>query len=152
MTVDLTSSFMLEQDEPEAERFLAEHGGRVVRDDRVGQDGDRSTYWLILRPTSQPAEAYTARLVWEEYPGAPPSIKFADGIRGSLSVTRAWPQITGYRPSSFDICRPMCQEGYALHTEWRQGSTAWVSDGNPFLWVVTTMQFHLDNDYQGRSQ
>lgn len=153
MTLDLTSHLMLEQDEPEVERFLNGHGGAVVRDDRVGQsDGDPSIYWLTMRPKSAPDETYFARLVWDNYPGAPPSIKFADRIRGSLAVTRAWPLISGYRPSSFDICRPMCKEGYGLHVEWRQGSTAWVSDGNPFLWVVTTMQFHLDNEYQGRSQ
>jgi hypothetical protein len=50
-----------------------------------------------------------------------------------------------------DICKPMTREGYALHQEWTQGSTGWVSDGNPFLWVVQTMQFHMDNEYQGRA-
>lgn len=45
----------------------------------------------------------------------------------------------------------MSKEGYALHLEWAQGSTNWVSDGNPFLWVVQQIQFHLDNEYQGRA-
>ena len=57
----------------------------------------------------------------------------------------------GYRPGSFDICEPICREGFNTHPEWRQGSTAWPTDGNPFLWVVQTMQFQFDNDYQARS-
>ena len=153
MTLDLTSRLMLEHDEPGVEQFLAEHSGSIVRDDRIGQGGgDPAIYWLTMRPASHSTECYFPRLVWEQYPGAPPSIKFADGIRGSLTVMRAWPVITGYRSTSFDICRPMSREGYDLHPEWRQGTTAWVSDGNPFLWVVMTLQFHLDNEYQGRSQ
>lgn len=136
----------LRQDEGEVALFLVENGGAL-------DTGDAGTgvYWATLSPRSARAESYYARIAWDAYPFAAPSVKFGDGIRGPLTVDRAWPVIPGYRTGSFDICKPMTREGYALHPEWVQGSTGWVSDGNPFLWVVQTMQFHLDNEYQGRA-
>jgi len=61
------------------------------------------------------------------------------------------PLVPGYRASSFDICSPLSREGYELHPEWKEGPTAWPTEGNPFLWVAETLQFHLDNEYQGRA-
>jgi hypothetical protein len=136
----------LQQDRDEVSMFLAEHGGALD----AGDEG-AGVYWITLSPRSTPSEKYYARVAWDAYPFAPPSIKFGAGLRGSLTVNRAWPVIPGYRTGSFDICKPMTKEGYALHPEWAQGSTGWVSDGNPFLWIVQEMQFHLDNDYQGRA-
>ena len=141
----------LEADEAAVGTFVTENAGEMVRDDRHEGGGAAGVYWLTFRPRAVPAERYIARYEWSAYPYSPPSIKFATAIRGSLTTTRAWPVMTGYRPSSFDICRPMCKEGYAVHPEWNQGSTAWPVEGNPFLWVVQMMQFHFDNDYQGRS-
>ena len=43
------------------------------------------------------------------------------------------------------------KRGHSTPTNWRQGSTAWPTEGNPFLWVIQMLQFHLDNDYQGRA-
>ena len=136
----------LRQDEGEVALFLVENGGAL-------DTGDAGTgiYWVTLSPRSARPESYYARIAWDAYPFAAPSVKFGDGVRGLLTVNRAWPVIPGYRTGSFDICKPMTREGYALHPEWAQGSTGWVSDGNPFLWVVQTMQFHLDNEYQGRA-
>lgn len=152
MNIDAESVLNLDTDELAVAAFLAENDGTMMRDDRIDGEGDRAVYWLTMRPRSVPTERYVARVEWFSYPYDAPSIKFAGGVRDSLTATKAWPMMTGYRPGSFDICRPMTREGYAVHTEWRQGSTAWPTDGNPFLWVVQTMQFHLDNDYQGRSQ
>ncbi len=152
MSLDAESALNLDEDEGEVVAFLAEHDGVLERDDRVpGGTGDPAVYWLTIRPRTHRGERYVVRVEWESYPYQPPSIKFTDQVRGSLTATRAWPVMTGYRANSFDICRPMCKEGYGIHPEWRQGSTAWPTDGNPFLWVVQMLQFHLDNDYQGRA-
>ena len=107
-------------------------------------------YWVTMRPRTHASETYVVRVEWFGYPYAPPSIKFAAAVRGGVCEPRAWPVIPGYRPESLDICRPMCREGFALHPEWTQGSTAWPTSGNPFLWLIETIQFHLDNEYQGR--
>ncbi len=136
----------LQQDEREVAVFLAEHGGALDT-----AEAGAGVYWTTQSPRSARAEQYSARIAWDAYPFAPPSVKFGGGIRGSLTANSAWPVIPGYRTGSFDICRPMSKEGYALHPEWAQGSTGWVSDGNPFLWVVQQIQFHLDNEYQGRA-
>ena len=153
MSVDAESQLNLDQDEVDVAEFLAANGGRLDRDDRLWRESsDAAVYWLTMRPRSHPTETYCVRVEWEAYPYSPPSIRFASGARGSLTATSAWPIITGYRSGTFDICRPMSKEGYATHPEWSQGSTAWPTDGNPFLWVAETTQFHLDNDYEGRAQ
>lgn len=153
MSLDAESRLNLDEDEDEVAAFLVANGGGLERDDRLPDgEGDAAVYWLTMRPRSHPGERYYVRVEWDSYPYQPPSIKFADGIRGSLAVTRAWPVMTGYRAGNFDICRPMCREGYAAHPEWKQGSTAWPTEGNPFLWVTHMIQFHLNNDHQGRAQ
>lgn len=144
--VDQETRLNLEADEPAVAAFLAENDGRLVRD-----ADDPAIYWLTMRPQGAPAERYYLRLVWTAYPHAAPSIKFADSIGGSVSVTAAWPVIPGYRAGSFDICKPMSAEGYALHAEWRSGPDAWPTIGNPFLWVVGQLQYDIDNQYGGRS-
>ena len=135
----------LTDDEAAVKAFLSEHDGRLVRD-----ADDPATYWLDLRPASTPGERFYVRLVWTRYPDEPPSILFADAVGGQLGVARAWPVAPGYRAPN-DICKPLSAEGYALHPEWRTGPDAWPIDGNSFLWVVETLQYDLDNDYQGRA-
>lgn len=152
MTIDTESMLNLEADEVDVAIFLSERYGHLVRDDRLNGGGDRGVYWATMCPQSTLAEQYFVRVEWFAYPYEPPSIKFSTAVRGSLTVTSAWPLITGYRASTFDICRPLTREGYALHPEWKQGSTAWPTQGNPFLWVAQTVQFHFDNDYQGRAK
>lgn len=151
MSIDVESALNLDADEVAIEAFLAENGGQLVRDDHLEGGGDRAVYWATMRPRSVPSERFVARLEWFSYPYQEPSIKFATTIRGFLNVKSAWPRMSGYRPSSFDVCRPMSKEGFNVHPEWRRGSTAWPTEGNPFLWVVQTMQFHFDNDYQARA-
>ncbi len=151
MTIDNESLLNLEQDEVAVEEFIVENNGGLVRDDRLEGGGNKAVYWMTLHPRSAQTEEYIARIEWFSYPYEPPSIQFAIHIRGSIRDRRAWPKITGYRAASFDICRPMSREGYALHPEWKRGSNAWIADGNPFLWVVQMMHFHINNDYQGRS-
>ncbi len=143
---DAESLLNLQQDESAAAAFLAENGGRLDRDEQ-----DPSIYWLTMRPLSAPEERYYPRLGWTVYPHAPASIRFADGVGGSLAVVSAWPVIPGYRAQSLDICKPMCAEGYATHPEWATGPDAWPTEGNPFLWVVQLLQYDLDNMYGGRA-
>lgn len=144
--MDLESRLNLEADEAAVVGFLKEHGGCLERDEK--QTG---TYWLTLHPRSDSKETYFVRLVWHSYPHEPPSVKFATAISGHLDLTRAWPIIDGYRPSSLDICKPFTAEGFSLHHEWRQSANAWPTTGNPFLWVVETLQYDLNLHYRGRS-
>jgi hypothetical protein len=141
---DAETQINLSEHEASVAEYLAEHDGRLVHD-----EGDPSIYWLDMRPRSAPEERYYPRLAWQVYPQAAPSVLFADGIGGELGVARAWPQINGYRAPN-DICKPFTAEGFALHAEWGSGPDAWPTEGNPFLWVVETLQYDLDNAYSGR--
>lgn len=153
MTLDVESLLNLEHDVLEVAVFLGDNEGLIEHDHVLGgESADQAVYWLTMRPSSHPDERYFVRIGWDTYPYRPPSIKFADAIRGSLTVTRAWPKIIGYRAGSLDVCRPMSREGFSVHPDWNTGSTAWPTEGNPFLWVAEMIQFHLDNDYQGRAQ
>jgi hypothetical protein len=143
---DQESLLNLAADEVAVAAFVARNGGHLTRDGT-----DPAVYWTRMRPAVAPSETYYARVAWSAYPYEAPSVKFSDAIAGSLAVTSAWPMIPGYRPSSFDICKPMTAEGYVLHAEWRTGPDAWPTTGNPFLWVVETLQYDLDNNYGGRS-
>jgi hypothetical protein len=135
----------LQVDEEAVVVFLDEHGGLLLR-----EHDNPSTYWAVMHPRQAREETFYARLVWSVYPGAPPSVAFADGIGGATSISGAWPNIPGYRIGSWDICMPLSAEGFAIHPDWQTGATAWRSTGNPFLWVVQTLQYDLDNRYQGR--
>jgi hypothetical protein len=136
----------LAADEVAVAAFLAGNGGHLTPD-----PADAAVYWLRTRPASVPSEIYYVRVAWSAYPHEAPSVKFADSVGGSVAVTSAWPVIPGYRPASFDICKPFTAEGYALHAEWRTGPDAWPTTGNPFLWVIEILQYDLDNHYSGRS-
>jgi hypothetical protein len=142
---DAETLLNLAEHEAAVAEFLATNDGRLVRD-----ADDASIYWLEMRPRSAPSERFHPRLAWRSYPHAAPSVLFADGIGGTLGITSAWPQIPGYRPPN-DICKPFTAEGFALHPEWASGPDAWPADGNPFLWVVETLQYDLDNAYSGRA-
>jgi hypothetical protein len=137
---------MLQAHEQEVVEFLDEHDGLLLR-----EEDDPATYWAVLRPSSAPAETFYVRLGWTAYTGAAPSVRFYDSIGGRFDVQCAWPTIAGYRPGSWDICQPFTAEGFAVHPEWVGGPQAWNSAGNPFLYVVQTLQFDLNNRYQGRA-
>lgn len=137
--------FSLEADEGAVVASLDALGGLLIRD-----QASAGTYWLVLHSRVDEDKPYYARVSWRDYPGAAPSVRFADGIGGSHAVPSAWPNIPGYRLGSFDICKPFTAEGYSLHPEWATGPNAWRSTGNPFVWVVETLQYDLNNDNQGR--
>jgi hypothetical protein len=144
VTLDLESALSLKADAEAVAEFVSEHGGRLELDE------DESIYWLVLVPACDRNESYVARLVWSVYAGAPPSIKFASAVGGSIEDPRSWPRVQGFRPESRDICMPISAEGFALHPEWAKSAEAWKADGNPFLYVVATLQHLMNTRYSGR--
>jgi len=147
--IDEESRLNLADDQPLVEEFLADFGGELLQ---RSEDANDAVYWLTVHPRNVPADSYVARIAWTRYPDAAPSVKFADGVGGSLSVVKAWPQCKGYRPNDFDICKPFTAEGFSVHPEWGTGIHAWPTTGNPFLFVVSQIQDDLNHSYQGRAQ
>lgn len=145
--MDTESLLNLSSDESAVGVRLSESGGELSR-----ESPQSGVYWLRMHPRHHSSEEYFVRIAWSRYPRSPPSVKFADKIGGNLNVTKAWPVIAGYRPGSFDICKPFTSEAFALHPEWQRGPEAWSSSGNPFLWVIENLQNDLDNNYVGRAQ
>jgi hypothetical protein len=137
--VDVESRLRLEADEAEVDRFLTERGGRLVKrhDDPIG------LYWAIFQPTQANIAPLTARILWSVYRDQPPSVLFADGVGGATSAVSSWPAANGYRAPN-DVCKPFTAEGQALHTEWATGHHRWRPEGNPFLFVIETMQDDID--------
>jgi hypothetical protein len=144
--MDAESKLALEADYPEVDAFVIERGSAIEPDPET-----QGVYWLSTRPLGHPADQYFIRIAWTVYPHAAPSIRFATSVGGGLGQTNAWPNIPGYRPGNFDICKPISAEAFAIHSDWRSGPHAWIPDGNPFLHVVQTLQTDLDFHYQGRS-
>ena len=143
--VSIETQLTLEADEQAVVAFLDEHDGLLFR------EGEPGAYWALLRPRQARNELFYARIAWTAYTGAPPSVRFHDGIGGRTDIASAWPNIPGYRIGSWDICKPFTAEGFAIHADWNSGPTAWSSTGNPFLWVVQTLQHDLNGKtYQGR--
>jgi hypothetical protein len=135
----------LQADEEAVASYLGEFDGLILRESESPE-----SYWLVLRPVSAVGERFYVRVVWTAYPDSPPSVRFHDGVGGAAGSMCAWPVIPGYRTGSWDICKPFTLEGYAVHPEWRQGPHAWQSSGNPFLYVVQTLQNDLNHNYAGR--
>lgn len=107
--------------------------------------------FVSLSPASDSKEVFQARLLWSAYPGQPPSLKFRDPATGSLTLPTAWPLVRGFRPGSLDACVPWCAEGLNLHPEWRNDpKTRWDPRRNVLLRVARTLQYELDNHFQGR--
>lgn len=115
--------------------------------------GDQLEVLALMSPYTAPSERFQARLLWTEYPGSPPSLKFRDPNTGDLSNSRTWPQCPGYRPASLDACVHWTAEGQALHPEWRSApATRWNADGNALFRVLCFLQDALDFTYSGRFQ
>lgn len=106
---------------------------------------------IMLSPESAPAQRFQARLLWAEYPTAPPSLKFRDPETGALDRPTAWPIVRGFRPPSLDACVNYCAEGFALHPEWQTDARyRWDARGNVLLKVLRTLQHELDHHFTGR--
>jgi len=98
-----------------------------------------------------PKEVFQARLAWAKYPSQPPSLKFRDPGTGRLDIATAWPNCRGFRPQSLDACVNWCAEGFALHPEWcSDPKWRWDPTGNPLLRTIETLQFEMDEFFEGR--
>ncbi len=137
--MDLESRLRLERDIPQVEAFLEPlHGNLVHRQ----EDEDR-LYWVVLQPADTATRPFIARITWTVYPDRPPSLLFATEVGGPTSDPAAWPAAPGYRAPN-DVCKPFTAEGQALHPDWANGLHRWRSQGNPFLFVVETVQADID--------
>jgi hypothetical protein len=106
---------------------------------------------VMLSPKSAVTDKFQTRLLWSKYPDEAPSLKFRDPETGRLDMPQAWPLVRGFRPQNLDACVNYCQEGFALHPEWKTDPRfAWNPSGNRLLWLLRTLQEELDNHYQGR--
>ncbi|MCU1694673.1 MAG: hypothetical protein JWR34_736 [Mycobacterium sp.] len=137
--MDLESQLRLERDQPEVQRVLVEGGGQLVR----RGDDPKGLYWAVIQPCTISAAPFTVRILWSVYPDQPPSVLFADGVGGSTAIISAWPAADGYRAPN-DVCKPFTAEGHELHREWATGHHRWRAEGNPFLFVVETIQDDID--------
>lgn len=115
------------------------------------QAGDLEV-WATMSPSGHPQDSFQARLLWREYPGEPPSLKFRDPMTGRLDLPSAWPQVRGFRPGSLDACVNWTLEGMNLHPEWRTDARyRWDCRGNVLLKVLRRLQEELDQHFQGRA-
>lgn len=106
-----------------------------------------------MSPRSTPNDKFQARLLWTEYPGNPPSLKFRNLGTGDIADPRAWPVCPGFRPTSCDACVNWTAEGLALHPEWaHSAATRWNPSGNALYRVLCILQDTLDLDFNGRFQ
>jgi hypothetical protein len=127
-------------------------GSDEVKRWKIERVGDLEIY-VTCSSDKAPAEIFQARFAWTSYPGEPPSYKYRDPETGRLDLTKAWPEIPGYRPGNFDACVNWCAEGFVTHPEWKNDPNArWTSAGNVLLKVLRRMQRDLDEHFTKRSQ
>lgn len=134
--MDIESSLRMERDLPAVETFLAAGGGALI----CRPEDPSGLFWVDLRVGDE--IPFTVRIEWATYPSRPPSVLFAEGVGGATTVASAWPRSNGYRAPN-DICKPFTAEGHRLHPEWSRGAHAWRDTGNPFLFVVETIDADL---------
>lgn len=153
--MDLESELRVVEDAVEVAAFLTAYGGTLTAGWTPGATepdpaDEPGVYWVTMRPKSAPGERYIARVAWSRYPGAPPSIKYATGVRGHLDISSAWPNVPGARPGNFDFCSEFTAEGYQTHPEW-EVQRPWATTGSPFMWIAQILQGQLDRSYGGRA-
>jgi hypothetical protein len=105
-----------------------------------------------LSPVATPDESFQARLCWDVYPDAPPSLLFRDPATGRTDVPHAWPTGGPFRPTS-GLCVNYTREGFALHPEWaKDARLKWRgNNGSALLKVIRLLQDDLDNFFSGRA-
>jgi hypothetical protein len=137
--MDLESQLRLDRDQVAVQAFLESARGSLVR----RSDDEPGLYWVVLRPAGPPSSMFIVKVRWSVYPDRPPSVLFATEIGGPTGDARGWPAAPGYRPP-VDICKPFTAEGQTVHPDWASGPHAWRAEGNPFLYVIETIQADLD--------
>lgn len=137
--MDFESQLRLERDAEVVAATLEAVGGQLVHRD----DDPPGLYWARIKPRAVEAPPFVVRLWWDVYPDRQPSALFASEVGGVTALPSAWPAAPGYRAPN-DVCKPFTAEGRGLHPEWANGPHAWRSEGNPFLYVVETIQGDID--------
>jgi hypothetical protein len=146
--VDVESQYRLERDAVTVRIALEAAGGPLIHraanpDDPSAPADPPGLYWAVIQPAEPRTTPFIARVLWTVYPDRPPSVLFATAVDGPTSVSNAWPAAGGYRAPG-DICKPFTSEGQGLHPEWANGVHAWISEGNPFLYVIENLQSDID--------
>jgi hypothetical protein len=116
-----------------------------------------STTFLVAMTSAIDKERYTMRLVVDEYPDLPPSIKCVNPETKEPNDATAWPRCEGFRPPpTADLCLSVSREGLMqLHPDWMKDRRyRWSSDGNPIWYVLQSLQDRINdpNKYQGRNK
>lgn len=137
--MDYESQLRLRRDERVVRAALEAAGGELIR----REDDPDGLYWARIQPSGTGGESFIARIQWSVYPDKPPSLLFAPAVGGLTGVASAWPAASGYR-APIDVCKPFTAEGQALHVDWGSGPNAWRAEGNPFLYVLETVQADID--------
>ena len=130
--MDIESRLRLERDLRPVEEYLEATGGTLVQRD----EDPPGLYWVVIVLDKGPP--FIARLAWAVYPARAPSVLFANEVGGTTTDASAWPNASGYRAPN-DVCKPFTAEGQQLHPKWAGSPHAWRPDGNPFLYVVETI-------------
>lgn len=102
-------------------------------------------------------EAYALRLIGDDYPDLPPSIKCVTRDTHNVNDPKAWPNCEGFRPPpTADLCLNISREGLLqLHPDWMKDPRyGWSTTGNPIWRVLQSLQDRLNDPskYHGRTK
>ena len=116
-----------------------------------------STTFFVTMGSAIDNEAYTMRLVGDEYPDLPPSIKCVTADTHDAADPKAWPNCEGFRPPpTADLCLSVSREGLMqLHPDWMKDRRhRWNPSGNPIWHVLQSLQDRLNDPtkYHGRNK
>lgn len=152
MSATLSFSELTLQEDVEAIETLRQNEGRDEVDRWSASLVSTLEVSVKLSPASHPDELFYSRLIWGQYPDAPPSLVFFDPVSGRTDVARAWPTGGPFRPVT-GLCVNYTREGFAMHPEWvNDPKLRWQTSGNVLLKVLRLLQDDLDIGYSGRHQ
>ena len=102
-------------------------------------------------------EAYAMRLIDDDYPDLPPSIKCVTRDTHDANDPKAWPNCEGFRPPpTADLCLNISREALLqVHPDWMKDRRyGWSAVGNPIWYVLQSLQDRLNDPskYHGRNK
>src|SRR5262245_30307483 len=98
-----------------------------------------SVTFFVTLTSSVDGDAYTMRLVCDDYRDIAPSIKCVKPDTHDASDPKAWPNCDGFRPPpTADLCLSVSREGLMqTHPDWMKDRRyCWTSDGNPIWYAL----------------
>jgi hypothetical protein len=116
-----------------------------------------STTFFVMMQSDIDKDAYTMRLVGDDYPDQPLSIKCVTRDTHDSNDVKAWPSCEGFRPPpTADLCLSISREGlFQAHPDWMKDRRyQWSPEGNPIWHVLHSLQDRLNDPgkYHGRSK